>query len=303
MIADLNLLATFAKVAELESFTAAAAALNSSKSAVSRQISNLEAELGVRLLHRTTRKLSLTEAGAAVLVRCQRIVAEAEEAELAATQLEAAVSGTLRVSAPMSFGISQLGRVMPAFINAYPNLTVQLELDDRRIDLVDEGFDVGLRISAMLDSSLIARAITPIRSVLVGAPAYLDRVGRPNHPGALKDHECVRYSLADRQNVWTFLKEGLAPVRVSVSGSVLSNNGEMTVAMVRGGVGLAYLPDFLVADDIACGALEPLLTDWAETALMCHAIYPSRRHVPTKVRVFIDYLVEQFAADRVAWRK
>jgi len=303
MLTDLNLLATFAKVAELESFTAAASALNSSKSAVSRQISSLEASLGVRLLNRTTRKLSLTEAGAAVLVRCQRIVAEAEEAELAATQLEAAVSGTLRVSAPMSFGISQLGRVMPDFIKAHPNLTVQLELDDRRIDLVDEGFDVGLRISTMPDSSLIARAITPIKSMLVGAPDYLDKVGRPAHPTDLKIHQCVRYSLADRQNVWTFYKSDQDPVRVSITGPVVSNNGETTVAMVRGGVGLAYLPDFLVADDVASGVLEPLLSEWAETMLMCHAIYPSRRHVPTKVRVFVDYLVEQFATDRAAWRQ
>jgi len=301
MLTDLNLLAIFAKVAELESFTAAASALNSSKSAVSRQVSSLEASLGVRLLNRTTRKLSLTEAGAAVLVRCQRIVAEAEEAELAATQLEAAVSGTLRVSAPMSFGISQLGRVMPDFIKAHPNLTVQLELDDRRIDLVDEGFDVGLRISSMPDSSLIARAITPIKSILVGSPDYCNKVGRPTHPHDLKNHQCVRYSLADRQNVWTFLKDGQDPVRVSISGPVVSNNGEMTVAMVRGGVGLAYLPDFLVADDVASGALEPLLSEWAETTLMCHAIYPSRRHVPTKVRVFVDYLVEKFATDRAAW--
>jgi DNA-binding transcriptional LysR family regulator len=303
MIQDLNLLVTFARVADAGSFTGAARLMNSSKSAVSRQVSSLEEVLGVRLLNRTTRKLSLTEAGAAVLARCERIVAEAEEAELAATQLEAAVSGTLSVSAPMSFGISQLGRVMPDFIKAHPNLTVQLELDDRRVDLVDEGFDVGLRITAMQDSSLIARAITPIKSILVGAPDYFDKVGRPSHPNDLKNHQCVRYSLADRQNIWMFHRQGDEPVRVPITGPVVSNNGEMTVAMVRGGVGLAYLPDFLVADEIAKGTLEAVLPEWAEAVLTCHAIYPSRHHVPTKVRVFVDYLVEQFSKNKAAWRR
>lgn len=302
MIADLNLLVAFAKVAEAGSFTAAAAEMACSKSVVSRQVSALEAELGVRLLNRTTRKLSLTEAGAAVLQRCQRIVAEAEEAELAATLLEGAVSGTLRVSAPMSFGISQLGRVMPGFVSAHPNLSVDLVLDDRRVDLVEEGFDVGLRISAMPDSSLVARKLTPIRSRLVGAPAYFDRVGRPQHPDEVKQLNCVRYSLAARQNVWEFGKAGCDPVRVPVDGTILSNNGEATLEMVAGGLGVAYLPDFLVAEAVEAGRLEVVLADWDESTLTCHALYPSRRYVPTKVRVFVDYLAEVFAPDRVAWR-
>jgi len=303
MISDLNLLATFAKVVEAGSFTAAAAALKSSKSAVSRQVSSLEGSLGVRLLNRTTRKLSLTEAGAAVLVRCQRIVAEALEAELAATQLEEAVSGTLRVSAPMSFGMSQLGRIMPDFIHAYPNLTIHLELDDRRVDLVEEGYDVGLRISAMPDTSLIARTLTPIASVLVGAPDYLDHVGRPRHPDDVKRLNCIRYSLAERQNVWVFRKKGESPVRVPVAGSVICNNGETSVAMVRGGAGVAYLPDFLVAEEVQKGLLEVVLPDWDETVLTCHALYPSRRYVPTKVRVFVEYLVRNFSGKNPNWRK
>jgi len=301
MISDLNLLATFAKVAEAGSFTAAAAVLNSSKSAVSRQISTLEEGLGVRLLNRTTRKLSLTQAGAAMLVRCQRIVAEAQEAELAAMHQEEAVSGTLRVSAPMSFGISQLGRVMPDFIAAYPNLTIQLELDDRRVDLVAEGYDVGLRISAMPDSSLIARRLTSIHTLLVGSPDYFDRVGRPQHPRDVKQLNCIRYSLAPRQNIWIFRKNGEKPVRITVEGSVISNNGEVSVAMVCGGVGVAYLPDFIVAEEIRKGRLEVVLSDWDEAVLTCHALYPSRQHVPTKVRVFVDYLAKVFSAEKVDW--
>ena len=302
MIADLNLLVTFARVAEQESFTAAARRMGVSKSVVSRQVTALEAEMGVRLLHRTTRKLSLTEAGAAVLERCQRIIAEAEEAEIAATHLENAVSGTLRVTAPMSFGISQLGRVMPGFLRAHPNLSVDLVFDDRRVDLVEEGFDVGVRISAMPDSSLIARTLTPIRSCLVGASSYFDKVGRPAHPHDVRDLNCVRYSLADQQNYWMFHKRGVEPVRVPVAGSITSNNGEATLDMIAGGLGVAYLPDFLIADAVRAGRVEMVLSDWDAATYGCHAIYASRRHVPTKVRFFVDYLADVFAPDRVGWR-
>src|SRR5690606_2945961 len=179
---DLNAYAVYAKVVELGGFTAAADALGLSKSMVSRQVSTLEDALGVRLLNRTTRRIAVTEAGAVVFERAQRIVMEAQEAAEEATCVEGAVRGQLRINAPMSFGIRQLGAVMPEFIARYPELNVDLVLNDRRVDLIEEGFDVSLRISALTDSSLIARQLAPVERYIVGAPSYFEKHGTPKRP-------------------------------------------------------------------------------------------------------------------------
>ncbi|MBO6693184.1 MAG: LysR family transcriptional regulator, partial [Parvibaculum sp.] len=198
MSVDLNGFTVFAKVAELGGFTAAADALGLSKSMVSRQVSALEDQLGVRLLNRTTRRINLTEAGAVVFERAQRIVAEAQEAAEEATCVEGAVRGQLRINAPMSFGISQLGPVMPEFMERYPEINVDLVLNDRRVDLIEEGFDVSLRISALTDSSLIARQLAPVERYIVGAPDYFEKHGVPKRPADLVHHDFMLYTLLAR---------------------------------------------------------------------------------------------------------
>lgn len=301
MATDLNAFAAYAKVVELGSFTAAAEALKLSKSMVSRQVSLLEDELGVRLLNRTTRKISVTEAGAVVYERAARIVAEAEEAERDAVCIEGAVRGKLRINAPMSFGIRELGPVLPKFLERYPELVLDLALSDRRIDLMEEGFDVSLRISALLDSSLIARQLAPVRRLIVGTPAYFEKHGTPEHPRDLARHPFILYSQLSRPELVEFKDGDGKPLQVELKGPLYCNNADAASAVLMEGQALSLSPDFICHERLRSGELVSVLDDWMPPPLTLHVIYPHTRHLSAKVRAFVDFAVEEFGPGKARW--
>jgi len=284
----------FVRVVEQDSMSAAGRQLRLSPAVVSHRIQALESHLGVRLLNRTTRRHSLTEAGTSFFQGCQRMINEAESAEAAVTHLAAAPRGMLKVNAPMSFGVQHLGPALPTFLEAYPELSIDLVLNDRLVDLVDEGFDVGVRIAKLADSSLIARRVAPCRSLLCAAPSYLSAHGMPRDPDDLKNHQCLLYSyLADGQS-WTFKAPG-GPLRVPVPSRLRVNNGSTLKAAALGGLGIALLPTFIAGDELRAGRLVAVLADWplaVDSAI--HAVYPASRNLSPKVRVFIDFLTKRF---------
>lgn len=290
---DLNALAVYAKVVERESFTRAAEDLGLSKSAISKQIARLEDRLGARLLNRTTRKLAPTEVGRAFYERCRRIVAEAEEAERAVTDLSSAPRGRLRVAAPMSFGILHLGPLLPAFMQRYPEVEVDIVLNDRRVDLIEEGFDLAVRIADLPDSSLIAKKLAPARRRVVATPDYWDRRGRPSHPRDLAGHDCLRYAYLPNPNEWPF--EGPeGPFTQKVSGPMIANNGDVLRQVALGGLGVLMTPTFFCGEELADGRLEAVLDDFEAGDINVYAVYPHNRHLSAKVRAFVDHLAAAF---------
>ncbi len=290
---SLSSMAIFAKVVEAKSFTGAAAELGMSKSAVSKHISRLEDRLGARLLNRTTRRLSLTETGAAFYDRCARVVAEAEEAELAVTRLQSEPRGTLRVNAPVSFGALHLAPAIPDFLARYPELHVDLTLNDRFVDLVEDGFDMAIRIARLTDSSLIARRLAPDRRVVCGTPAYFARAGEPEVPEDLMRHNCISYAYMSVQDQWQFV-EGASTRSIAVEGNFRANNGDAMRAAVLGGIGVAMLPAFLVGEDLKAGRIKAVLERYTPGRTSIHAVYPHNRHLSAKVRAFVDFLAERF---------
>ena len=294
---QLQAMAVFARVAETGSFSEAARRLGLSKAAVSKRVARLEARLGVALVNRTTRHLSLTEAGAAFHEPCRQLIADADAAEAAVGHLASAPRGRLRVNAPMSFGQRHLAPAIGAFMRSYPELSVELDLSDRTVDLVEEGYDLAVRIGALPDSSLVARRLAPLHRHLVAAPAYLDRAGRPEHPSDLADHACLRYAYLASGRVWR-LDGGEA---VTVDGPLTANNGDVLLAAARDGMGIAFLPSFFTGPDLCAGMLERVLPGWTrEPAGGIHAVFPPGRARAPKVRAFTDFLAERFGA---AWTR
>ncbi|MDH3231391.1 MAG: LysR family transcriptional regulator, partial [Alphaproteobacteria bacterium] len=247
-------MAVFARVVEANSFTEAARRLGMSKAAVSKQVSKLEERLGARLLNRTTRRLSLTEVGAAFYERCARIVAEAEEAELAVTRLNATPRGTLRIDAPVNFGMQYLAPLLPPFMLQHPDLRVDMSFNDRFVDLVEEGCDLAVRIGQLPDSSLVARKLAETRSVICAAPSYWDRHGRPGDPSDLANHDCFAYSYLATGSEWRLQGPG-GEVAVRVSGSLAANNGDVLRQAAVAGLGVVAMPVFIVCDDLRKGRL------------------------------------------------
>lgn len=291
---DLSAMAVFARVVETESFTRAAAELSLSKSAVSKQVSRLEDRLGVRLLNRTTRRLSLTEAGAAFYDGCQKTLAEAEAAEQAVTRLAVEPRGVLRVNAPMTFGVLHVGPALPAFLSACRELTLDLALNDRLVDLVEEGYDVAVRVGVLAESSLVVRRLAPSRMVVCAARRYLADKGRPATPDDLGRHDCLIYSFRAAGPDWHFRgPEGLR--RVKVSGRLCANNGDVLLTAALNGLGIALLPTFIAGEALRAGQLQRVLPGWriAEEANV-YAVYPTSRNLSPKVRVFIDFLAARF---------
>jgi len=295
--AQLESMALFARVVEAGGFSAAARELGLSKASVSKRVARLEDRLGVRLLNRTTRRLSLSEAGEAFYAGCRRMMSEAEAAEQAVTYLASAPRGTLRVNAPMSFGQLHLAPAMTAFLRRYPELAVDLVLDDREINLVQDGFDVGVRIKALRDSSLIARRLAPARALICAAPSYLAAHGQPARPEDLTRHPCLLYSYQAEPGVW-LLRGPDGERRVRVNGRLRANNGEALREAAVAGFGLVLMPSFIVGEEVRRGRLTPVLSDWiAGEPLAIHAIYPASRNLSPKVRVFVDFLAERFAPE------
>lgn len=290
----------FVKVAELASFSEAAQALDQSKSTVSKHVAWLEEQLGTRLLNRTTRRLSLTEAGTGYLERCRQILTDVAEAESAISAHAATPRGLLKIASPMSFGFLHLAPVLPDFLERYPDIAVDLAMNDRYVDLIDEGYDVAVRIGGMPDSSLIARRVARSALVTLAAPRYLDRHGAPTHPSALADRACLIYRWPQPQDIWRYETPDGDTVDVKVSGPVQANNADALKAAAVGGLGILTLPLFLATDALQSGTLVPILTDYRLPSRDLHAVYPHNRHLSAKVRVFVDFLVETFG-NRQDW--
>jgi DNA-binding transcriptional LysR family regulator len=291
---NLTGMAVFAKVVEAKSFSEAARHLGLSKSAVSKQVSRLEERLGARLLNRTTRRLHLTEVGAQFYERCARVVAEAEEAELLVTRHHEAPRGTLRINAPMDFGKLYLAPALPELLDQFPDLRVDLVLDDKMVDLIDEGFDAAIRIADMPDSSLIARKLTACTHYVCASPAYFERHGVPQVPNDLKDHNCLVYSYQMGGPDWLF-KGPDGDHHIPVSGSLRVNNGEVVRAGLLAGLGIGYVPAFLVSEDVKSGALVTVLDGYIRADTAVYAVYPHSRYLSAKVRAFVDFMVERLA--------
>jgi DNA-binding transcriptional LysR family regulator len=287
-------LALFARVVEAGSFSGAARDLGLSKSAVSKRLARLEERLGVRLLHRTTRRLSLSEAGRTLYDHARQAVAAAQAGEEAVARLQERPRGVLTVNAPVSFGSLHLAPVISRFLNRYPEVSVDMTVDDRVLDLVESGFDVAVRIAELPESSLIARRLAPARHVVCAAPAYLERFGEPRDPADLAHHNCLTYAYSRQGPEWPFDGPG-GPETVRVGGNLQVNHGDGLRAAAVAGLGVALLPTFIVGDDLRAGRLQPLLPAYRTRELSIYAVYPERRHLPAKVRAFVDFLVETFA--------
>ncbi|MBF0429370.1 MAG: LysR family transcriptional regulator [Magnetococcales bacterium] len=291
----LILMETFIRVVDGGSFSAAARKGGISRAAVSKYMVALEEHLGVRLINRTTRQLHLTEEGEMYYQRCRRILEDLLEAEQIVTHQHAAPRGLLRVTAPISFGRLHLVGVAADFLLKFSGIEMDLVLNDRFVDLVEEGFDVGVRIGTLRDSSLMARRLASSGLVLCASPEYVARFGQPMVPEDLVGHACLLYSYAASPNVWRFGFKGEERV-VRVKGSLRCNNGEALQAAVRAGLGIAILPSFLIEGDLRTRTLLPLLSDFLLPQLGIYAVYPSNRHLSVKVRTFIDFLVVQLGA-------
>jgi DNA-binding transcriptional LysR family regulator len=284
----------FVRVSETQSFSEAARRLRSSKSSVSRQVAALEAELGARLFYRTTRSLTLTEAGRSYFERASRILADLEEANLSVSQLQSAPRGRLRVNAPMSFGFLHLAPALTDFLRRFPEVEVDVTLNDRFVDLVDEGFDVAVRIGSLADSSLVARRLAPIRRAVCASPVYLKARGVPASPDDLKTHDCLCYSNLAQAREWQFIRADGRPWPIEVRGRLSANNGDALKVAALKGLGFVNLPTFLVGSDLQAGALVTVLDQFLVQDITVNAVYPHSRHLSPKVRAFVDFLAERF---------
>lgn len=290
----LSTLTAFLQVAETRSFSEAARRLGMSKSVVSRQVAALEAGLGARLFNRTTRSLTLTEAGQAYRGRVSAILADLAEADASVSRLQAAPRGRLKVAAPMSFGFLHLAQAIPDFLNRFPEVEIALDMSDRFVDLVEEGYDLAVRIGRLAESSLIARRLAPIRMAVCASPDYLARRGVPAVPRDLAAHDCLGYGPAGSGPVWRFVAADGAPLTVEVKGRMRANNGDALKEAAIGGLGLCYLPTFIVGADLQAGTLVSVLPGFMPTDSAAYALYPTGRHLSPKVRAFVDFLIERF---------
>jgi DNA-binding transcriptional LysR family regulator len=293
---------TFRRVVELGSFTAAARSLNLSKAAVSKQVGELEAFLGATLIHRTTRRLSTTEVGNSYFESCIRLLDEFEAAEAEVRNLQAEPSGSLRLSVPNAFGVTQLAPTINELARRYPKLRLNIEASDRFVDLIEEGFDAAIRIRTDLpDSSLVARRLCTIPRYVVASPKYLKQFGEPRRPEDLKEHNCIIYTQSPTPFDWAFrTPQGRKTVRVG--GSFQSNHGMLLLEPLLAGRGIALLPLFSIGTALKSGKVKRLLTEFPTDDVSLHVVYPQNRHLSPKVRVLVDLMAEHFA-QREPWRQ
>jgi DNA-binding transcriptional LysR family regulator len=291
---DLQQLASFVAVVNAGSFVGAADAIGLSKAAVSRHVADLEAQLGVRLLHRTTRRLSLTDDGQRFHARATELLADAGELEAEASAGSGEAAGLLRINAPLTFGNLHLAPLWSRFIAENPKVALDITLNDRVVDLVDEGYDLAVRITGLASSQLVSRRLASTRIVLCASPAYLAAHGTPSHPHELARHQVVSYAYWTGGDDWRFTgAEGEARVRVQPR--IHTNSGDTCRVAALHGQGVILQPDFLVGDDLRRGDLVELLPGWHSIELGIHALYASRKHLPMKTRRLVDFLVEAFA--------
>ncbi|NOR42893.1 MAG: LysR family transcriptional regulator [Gammaproteobacteria bacterium] len=285
--------AVFVGVINTGSFTAAAEALGHSTSYVSKTVSRLEKRLGSRLLNRTTRTISLTDVGKSYFERCNQIIIDAENAERSISQLQDTPRGLLRVNAPVSFGSIYLLDHLSKFMNSFPEISLEVEFNDRMIDVVAEGYDVVIRAGQIPDSNLVARKFTTSKSIVVGSPDYFKKNGRPETANELEHHACLAYSLIPNPTLWEFIKDGNRTA-VKITPRLMCNNAAVEVAMAVNGVGIGRIPLFCCEQELANGELEIILDDYEQTEIGVYAVFPHRQYLTAKVRAFVDFLVERF---------
>lgn len=282
---------TFAAVVDGGSFVTAADALAMSKPAVSRHVAELEQRLGVRLLQRTTRKLSLTEEGRLFYGRCKTVLADVEVAEEEITAKSVAVKGLVRVNVPVSFGLWELAPLWPDFMTKFPDVELDITFADRMVDLVEEGYDLAVRIARLPNSSLVSRKLASTRLVLCASPAYLKKHGKPKHPSELADHAVLSYSLLSTGDQWSFDGPDGA-VSVTVKPIMRTNSGDTCIAAARKHKGVVLQPSFMVNADLQSGSLVELMPSYRSIEFGIFAVYPTRQYVSPKVRALIDYLAK-----------
>lgn len=285
----------FIQIVQHGSMTAAADHLGVAKSAISRRLSELEDRLGVELFHRSTRKLTLTDTGRGFYQRTSRIMDDLEEAELAVSESHRELRGTLKIAAPLSFGLLHLGPAINDFSALHPQVNVELDFNDRQVDLIQDGFDLAVRIAALRDSSFIARRIATLGMVTCASPDYLAKHGTPSSPEGLVEHECLLYGYIDNPNNWHYQNDDGEDINVKVSGRIQSNNGDYLRSAAVHGLGIVRQPRFIAYQSIGNGELVEILTDYSVPAVNAYAIYPPTRHLSQRVRRFVDFIVERFS--------
>lgn len=293
VLPDFEALAVFAKVVELRSFTAAAADLALSKATVSKAVTRLETRLGARLFNRTSRRLALTDAGRSLAERAARVLAEGEAAESEALAQSATPRGLVRLAVPMSFGIKAVAPLLPDFLAAYPDVSIDLNLSDATVDLIGEGFDAAIRIATLPDSSLIARRLGAMQLHPVAAPAYFERHGRPTHPMHLAQHRCLGYAYLGNPNVWHFSNAAGEEASVRIAGPLRANNGDALLPTLLAGLAIAGLPDFLVQDALTRGDVEAVLPEWSPSPAGVYIVTPPGGPRPARVEALIAFLVRR----------
>ena len=292
---DFEGLAIFAKVVELRSFAAAAGELSLSKATVSKAVTRLEERLGARLFNRTSRRLALTDAGQKLSERAARLLADGEAAENEALAQSMSPRGLVRFAVPMTFGVRMVAPILPQFLEQYPDVSIDLHLGDAMVDLIGEGFDMGMRIASLPDSSLIARRLCAMPRYTVAAPAYLKRYGRPTHPMHLAQHRCLGYAYLSTAGVWNYTNAKGEQASVRPAGPLRVNNGEALMPALLAGLGIADVPEFIVGDAIASGEVEVILKDWKQTEGAVHLVMPPGGPRPARVEVLADFLAKHFA--------
>lgn len=285
----------FCRVSANGNFSQAARELRISPAMATKHIASLESQLNIRLLNRTTRKVSTTEAGARYLTLCQSLLNDMEEGEASLSELSTHPSGTLKLSAPIDFGVLQLAPAIAGYQNRYPDVNIDINYQDQKVNLVEDGVDIAIRIGALPDSSMIAIPLMEVELVCCASPAYLAQHGHPLHPGDLRQHNCLTYSYSSTNNDWLFTR-GSESFTIKASGRLNSNNGRAMSIAAALGTGITLKPLFMVQDFIDRGELVPILDDYDCATHGVYAVYPHRRFLPAKMRSFIDYLKQTFTA-------
>jgi DNA-binding transcriptional LysR family regulator len=292
---DMEAMAIFAKVVEARGIAAASVELGLSAPTVSKALARLEQRLGSTLINRTSRRLVLTDAGRSLAEHAARLLADAEAAEGALVAQSAAPRGLVRLAAPMSFGIREIAPILPEFLALYPDVSIDLHLSDALVDVIGGGFDIALRIGILSDSSLRARRLGPVPGVIIAAPAYLDRRGRPTHPSELARHECFTYAYLRNEGGWVFSDDAGRRVTVRPSGRLRVNNGEAMLPAAIAGLGIAGLPVFIARDAVADGRLEQILAGWQASLPSLYLLTPPAGPRPPRVQVTVDFLVRRLS--------
>ncbi|RTZ47642.1 LysR family transcriptional regulator [Candidimonas sp. SYP-B2681] len=294
----LKSMAMFVRVAEMGSFSAAARQQGIARSIVTRQIAQLENAVGMKLMTRSTRRLTLTSAGSAYLEKCREILDLIESAEIELAQEHQSMRGSVRISLPLSYGIKRLAPLLLEFAEQYAEVRLEMNYNDRQVDLIEEGIDLAIRITRRLADSDIVRRVGTVRVLVAASPDYLAMHGEPQHPAELLNHDCLSYTASGNLDVWHFLVEGV-PVEFPVRARLHSNNGDVLDQAAGKGMGITYQPDFIVADSIKAGRVTSILTAYPAPELGVYVVLPSNRQIPYRVRVLIDFLANRLRLDEL----